>query len=236
MDTPELIDATLKRAYRDMDPSTGMYPADWRCLKCDVVLNADGSHPAELHAGTFNGMCYRCTAGSAFVVPGSELPDGARRVSHPPACPSWRRDRTNHWSYPDCEKCKGLGAKRRYSWNGDHMENCRACLARVTAPRKCNEVEFLTTVADMLESWQLNRHDDNPPLTGTQWAVSAACNEVAAAALKRWENEPTIWSPQRYLLQQAESRLTAAQWKAKRPDTLRRHLVAALRAEASSCS
>lgn len=227
-----MIEDTLKRAYKDMDEKTGMFPADWRCSNCGKQLNADGNHPAELYAGTFNGLCYACTSGPAFVVKGSELPDGARLVSHPPACPSWRRDRTTHWAYPDCVECKGLGAKRRYTWSGDFMEYCRPCMERVMKPRKANEVEFLLALADKLEACNLVEIGDNPPLSAAQASVAVAANICIEAALFAYDELPVVWRPQRYLAQQAESRLTKAQLNAKRPDTLRRHLIAALRAEA----
>jgi hypothetical protein len=234
MDTPELIKDTLDRAYKDMDPSTGMYPADWRCLVCGKQLNADGNHPAELYAGTFNGLCYACTSGGPYVVPGSELPDGTRRMSHPPACPSWRRTREEYWGHPDCEHCKGMGAHMRYSSMNQYREYCRPCMDRVTAPRKRAERELLTAVADTLEAAELTPVEAREPLSAAQATVSAWLTLNVRPILARWDDQPGAWRPQYYLLQQAESRLTAAQFRAKRSDTLRRHLVAALRAEADS--
>lgn len=230
------IEDTLKSAYKDMDPSTGMFPADWRCKACGKVLNADGNHPAELYAGTFTGLCYSCERGGPYVVPGSELPDGARLVSHPPACPSWRRDRTEHWAYPDCEDCGGKGARMRHTAMNQYLEFCRPCLARVMAPRKRAEVEFLRSVATSLERDPLTPLEANPPLSAAQATVSCAAQLCATASLKRWADEPIVWQPARYILREAESRLSKAQFNAKRADTLRRHLVAALRAEADARS
>lgn len=230
------VEDLLKRAYQDMDPQTGMYPADWRCRVCDVVLNADGGHPAELYAGTFTGLCYRCERGPAYVVPDSELPDGARLLSWPPASPSWRRDRTTHWAYPDCEECAGKGARMRYSSMNQYTESCRPCLARVMAPRKVNEVRLLRTVADALEGAELVPIEANEPLSAAQATVSTWLTLNVRPILARWDDQPTVWRPPFHLLQQAESRLTPAQSRAKRADTLRRHLVAALRTEADERS
>lgn len=117
-----------------MDPKTGMLPASLFCIGCGKTLNADGGHPAELYAGTFNGLCYGCTGRPAFVARISAL-DGCREVSWPPHCPSWRRDREKHWAYADCTTCGGMGLEltpsgyvdRRTSEAGHY---CRLCLAR----------------------------------------------------------------------------------------------------------
>jgi hypothetical protein len=225
------IQDTLDRAYRDMDPSTGMFPADWRCKVCDVLLNADGNHPAELYAGTFTGLCYRCERGPAYVVPDSELPDGARQVSHPPSCPSWRRDRTTHWAYPDCADCGGMGARVRYGHNGSYTEYCRACMDRVIAPRKVAEVELLRAVADALEVEHLRVVEPAGEQTPALASVKDAIGRVVGPAMAHWADQPVVWQP-RHVLSSAEARVTRAQLKAKRAETLRRHVVTALRAEA----
>jgi hypothetical protein len=226
------VGAMLERAYAPMDKSTGMYPADWTCKACGKVLNADGGHPAELYAGTYTGLCYGCERGGPYVVPDSELPDGARRVSWPPACPSWRRDRTEHWAYPDCEDCKGQGARMRYGRNGQWTEGCRSCLTRVMAPRKANEVKFLRTVAGALEMVPLRDVAPEGEQTPALASMLEAIRRVLPLSERMFAHEPTVWTPQRYVLREAESRLKPAQLRAKRADTLRRHVVAALRAEA----
>lgn len=230
--TDNLVGDMLERAHSLMDKD-GFFPVV-PCRACGKQLSGrDGPRPAETYAGTATGLCYACSSGPAYVVPDSELPDGARLVSHPPACPSWRRDRTTHWAYPDCTECGGMGARHRYSWSGDYMEYCRPCMARVTAPRKKNEVEFLRYVARSLESYQLvTAPHACANETLAQATVSEACKDVASAALSRYEQTPVVWRPQRYLLDEAESRLIRAQLAAKRPETLRRHVVAALRAQA----
>lgn len=228
------VETALAAITEHMDPSTGMYPADWACRACGKTLNADGMHPAELYAGTFTGLCYGCERSGSYVVPGSELPDGGRLISHPPASPSWRRDRTTHWAYPDCEECGGKGARMRYSNWGQYLEYCRPCMTRVMAPRRANEIKYLRTIAGALEMVPLRELPAREPLTAVQTTVSEACTRVSLMAGKMFTREPTVWKPQSYLLSQAESRLKPAQLRAKRTDTLRRHLVAALRAEADA--
>lgn len=232
MSAPD-IGAALERAYAPMDKSTGMYPADWTCKACGKVLNADGGHPAELYAGTYTGLCYGCERAGTYVVPDSELPDGARRVSWPPACPSWRRDRTEHWAYPDCEDCKGKGARMRYGHMNQWTEFCRPCLARVMAPLRANEIKLLLTVAGALEIVPLRDIAPEGEQTPGLASVSEAIRRVLAMSERMFANEPAAWTPQRYTLREAEARLKPAQLRAKRADTLRRHVVAALRAEAT---
>jgi len=117
--------------YSEMDEQ-GMLPAAWECLRCGRQLNADGGHPAELYAGTFNGLCYPCTSAGPYVVRIAVL-DGLRELSYPPGCPSWRRDREREYAYPDCPKCLGSG---RYVWarsgRGRQGTHCEDCLARWT--------------------------------------------------------------------------------------------------------
>jgi hypothetical protein len=230
--TDDVIGDLLERAYSQMD-GDGFLPVT-PCRVCGKPLSSkDGPRPAETYAGTATGLCYACSSGPAYVVPDSELPDGARLVSHPPASPSWRRDRTTHWGYPYCGECKGMGARMRYSSMNQYMEYCRPCMTRVTAPRKRNEIEFLRSVADDLEAHPLVAAPHTcMNETHAQDTVSEACTDVARAAMSRYEQTPVVWRPQRYLLDEAESRLTRAQLAAKRPETLRRHLVAALRAQA----
>jgi hypothetical protein len=235
MSAPD-IGAALERAYAPMDKSTGMYPADWTCKACGKVLNADGGHPAELYAGTYTGLCYGCERAGTYVVPDSELPDGARRISWPPACPSWRRDRTEHWAYPDCEDCKGKGARMRYGRNGQWTEYCRPCMTRVMAPREVNEVKLLRTVAGALEiaSGALSPAAEVMECETPAWAsLRALVARVAPMALRMYAREPAAWRPGAHVLESAVSqRLTPAQRRAKRADTLLRHVVAALHAEA----
>lgn len=101
------------------------------CLRCGKLLNADGGHPAEIYAGTFNGLCYGCTSAGHYVARIAVL-DGARIVSWPPSCPSWRRDREEHLAYPGCATCKGTRVQGlgRSVGGGLYHDYCRECLGR----------------------------------------------------------------------------------------------------------
>lgn len=127
-----IIEDTLRKAFKDMDPVTGHFPS-WPCQGCGKELDGEyGPNPAETYAGTFNGLCYTCTGKSPFVVSIAEL-DNARLVSWPPHLPSWRRDRETFYGYEDCQHCEGLGAKRAYrprssvSGGGPLWERCSSC-------------------------------------------------------------------------------------------------------------
>jgi hypothetical protein len=109
----------------------GMLPEDWPCLRCGRKLNADGGHPAELYAGTWNGLCYPCTSAGPYIEKISWL-DGCRKVSWPPHCPSWRRTREDHYAYPGCETCKGLGIVPGTRSAGYRAgESCKPCRDRM---------------------------------------------------------------------------------------------------------
>jgi hypothetical protein len=121
---PMAPDHPLGGIYAIMDRH-GMLPDDIFCIRCAKPLNADGGHPAELYAGTYNGLCYGCTGAGPYVAAVTQL-DGCQRVSWPPPCPSHRRDRVNHYGYPDCGNCKGLGATGYTS----SAKSCEKCLDR----------------------------------------------------------------------------------------------------------
>lgn len=229
MDTHQLIE----RAFAGIDSDGFLSVAP--CKQCGQPLSGkDGPRPAETYAGTATGLCYGCERSGSYVVPGSELPDGGRLISHPPASPSWRRDRTTHWAYPDCEECNGKGAKMRYSsWN-QYLEYCRPCMARVMAPRRANEVKLLRDIADALEAEHLRAVEPKGEQTPAQASVRDAVLRVVPPAVRVWSDLPAVWQPPRHVLMAGESRLKPAQLRAKRADTLRRHAVAALRAEADA--
>ena len=122
----ESYGAALKTAGMDRH---GMLPADIRCKQCGAEMNPNGHRPAELYAGTFTGLCYRCERGGAYVV--EELDTGVALVSHPPHCPSWRRDRETFYWYTDCQnpKCrKGkITISRPYPQGGPYPKQCDEC-------------------------------------------------------------------------------------------------------------
>jgi hypothetical protein len=115
---------------RDLMDKDGMFPSDLTCIRCGKVLNADGGHPAELYAGTFNGLCYPCTSSGGYIEH-VEILDGALSWSYPPSCPSWRRDREHAIGYADCETCKGSGIEgTHYSNSTRWRDRCKACSER----------------------------------------------------------------------------------------------------------
>lgn len=117
------------QALRALMDKNGLFPADWVCQQCGKPLNADGYHPAELHAGTYNGLCYDCTRKGPYVVAVSGL-DGALSVSWPPSCPSHRRDRESRVGYEGCPHCEGLGATRKHANWSTYWEQCPHCKDR----------------------------------------------------------------------------------------------------------
>jgi hypothetical protein len=126
----------------------GMLPGDFCCTRCGKPLNADGNHPAELYLGTFNGLCYGCTAAGPYVVKVSLL-DGARVLSYPPHCPSWRRDREEFTAYPDCGTCKGSGVQRSCVGQTGYREYCKPCIRRYSANHvRVLEAEWTVKIAD----------------------------------------------------------------------------------------
>lgn len=118
--------------WPDWQVESEYYYTGATCQRCGKLLNSDGGHPAEIYAGTFNGLCYGCTAARPHVVKVAVL-DGARIVSWPPHCPSYRRDRDTYTAYPDCGACKGTGVQRRNLGSTGYREGCKACLARYCA-------------------------------------------------------------------------------------------------------
>lgn len=86
----------------------------------------DGT-PAELYAGTYTGLCYRCSFLDKIIMKVSDL-DGAMHISHAPTQPSYRRDRTHEIGYIDCSDCKGEGRVYTgyHNWSR-HYTYCKAC-------------------------------------------------------------------------------------------------------------
>ena len=104
-----------------------MLPDDFACVSCARPL---GTNPAELYAGTYNGLCYPCTSAGPYVTRSAVL-DGAREVSWPPHSPSWRRDREKHIAYEGCEVCSGLGiVPGTRSWGCSGGMSCDPCWQR----------------------------------------------------------------------------------------------------------
>jgi hypothetical protein len=155
-----MLDA-LKEIYREMDPQTGMFPATWTCRGCKKPLNATGGRPAELYAGTYTGLCYDCEGAGPFVLSIYPL-DGARAMSYPPSCPSWRRDRETYTAYEDCGTCKGSGVEgMTYANWSTHRNYCQACSTRFHGhpirARRGDRGSALVKAADAVYQAELER-------------------------------------------------------------------------------
>ena len=99
------------------------------CGKCGAKLEGEGDgRPAESYAGTYTGLCYSCTQAGAYAV--VTEPSGAVRWSHPPHCPSWRRDREQFLGYEGCAECGGRGrimVSRSDTAGGSFAIQCADC-------------------------------------------------------------------------------------------------------------
>ena len=131
MDLTQAILRMYKAAGMD---EHGMLPKGLRCKRCGRALDADGNHPAERYAGTYTGLCDDCTRAPVFMVE-EDPTDGARKLSYPPQCPSWRREREEVVAYADCPACQGTGRVQEtvYQWSGWRetiMAQCKACHER----------------------------------------------------------------------------------------------------------
>lgn len=91
----------LITAYPD-----GMLPSH-KCRQCGKVLNVDGGHPAELHLGTYTGLCYSCENGGPICI--AQHASGAETWEFAPHCPAWRRSRERFIGFPGCPDCGGRG-------------------------------------------------------------------------------------------------------------------------------
>ncbi len=126
------------------------------CRQCAKPLNADGNHPAEAYAGTYTGLCYACERGGAYDT-GERAASGAERWSHPPHCPSWRRDREAYWYFPDCACTKGRQwISRSDAFGGSYTVNCPACWKRhIEHPATVEESRAWKAKADARLDWQI---------------------------------------------------------------------------------
>ena len=103
------------------------------CYRCATPLQGQYSgHPAERYAGTFNGLCDRCTHAEPIKI--GEYDNGAELWEYAPHCPSWRRDRESFIAFSDCLVCEGRGftrVSRSDSQGGSYREHCRECSKRL---------------------------------------------------------------------------------------------------------
>jgi hypothetical protein len=144
-----------KAAYKDMDPVTGHFPSHLCLGGCGKMLDDEnGRNPAETYAGTYTGLCYRCSMGPPVVMAVFTF-DGAQKVSWPPSCPSWRRSRETFYGYPECENCKGMGATRGWNNHSPIWNHCKDCLKRFSGARR--EYRDLETSIFWFGTWGLRQ-------------------------------------------------------------------------------
>ncbi|MGN6633849.1 MAG: hypothetical protein ACTHJ6_00115 [Oryzihumus sp.] len=168
----------------------GLFQVELRCLRCSKVLNADGGHPAEVHAGCYNGLCYACTAAGPYVEK-VYLLDGARAVNYPPHCPSWRRDREHFTGYLDCPECKGSGVAGWLPTAGgssSYRHYCTACHSRFYDPplrrRSCDWSRLLMERAQAAFERRLKQH------LGLRPRCSRKAYQAALATLSKEDQKP----------------------------------------------
>jgi len=121
-----------------------------KCDRCGVELSGrDGDRPAESYLGTYTGLCYTCQNAGPYVV--ETFFDGAKRLSYPPSCPSWRRDRELYTAYGDCPTCKGSGTQWWTSYPSGYRSYCEACFKRfINHPVRVADRAFEDEVNDQV--------------------------------------------------------------------------------------
>lgn len=95
------------------------------CKSCGKMLRGqDSGFPAELYLGTYTGKCYSCT--NAGITPVKTLACGITVYSHPPHCPSYRRDRETYYQQPNPCTCN-YGAVYKSQGCNSWLEQCTEC-------------------------------------------------------------------------------------------------------------
>jgi len=110
----------------------GFYP-EHPCKKCGQMLKGqDSGYPAETYAGTYNGLCYKCTGSMPYLQ--KKWADGCQLWNFPPHLSSWRRDRETYFYHPLCtnEECEHgrVYVSRCFSFGGSYYINCDYCVAK----------------------------------------------------------------------------------------------------------
>lgn len=106
------------------------------CRNCNQPLSGEnGPRPAELYAGSYTGLCYKCQQLDKAIVHTSTL-DGALRVTYRAENYSGLGSRVSYVAYPDCPVCNGDGRiKGAYSSSACcyRYSRCQECWARFSA-------------------------------------------------------------------------------------------------------
>lgn len=142
------------------------------CYRCTTPLQGQYSgHPAESYAGTFTGLCGKCTHAEPIKI--GEYDNGAELWEYAPHCPSWRRDRETYIAFSDCLRCIGRG----FSWigrsdasGGSYRAYCRECNGRFHKSEALYSIEVgkYETLKKELEDMLRVKHPK--PKTDEQWA------------------------------------------------------------------
>ena len=107
----------------------GFYPPH-NCRNCGLPLSGEnGPRPAELYAGTYTGLCYKCQSIAKAVVHTSHL-DGAMHISYRAQNYSGLGSRVCYVAYADCPVCNGNGRiKGEYNRNACcySYRHCMTC-------------------------------------------------------------------------------------------------------------
>ncbi len=187
-----------------------------------MLCGEHGPRPAETYAGTFTGLCYACERADHYQV--ASLPDGTLRLSYPPHCPSWRRNREEYWAHPDCSACDGAGrsyVSRSDALGGSYFVHCEPCLERVCAVQRANEFAFLREVRRRLADMPVA----GDPIAACTGAALAASDQAYAEML----HLPNAYRPaRRAALHAIEGAVTPRDLKVKRAGTLRLRFLGAL--------
>jgi len=127
------------------------------CGQCGKPLEGQGSgHPAESYAGTYNGLCYPCTNGAAYPLNDYQFLSGARYWSHPPHCPSWRRDRETFLAFDDCDQCQHgrIMISRSFGQGGPYPKQCEKCQTRNDSdPRVAAGQAYHDKLSELRRAW-----------------------------------------------------------------------------------
>jgi hypothetical protein len=102
------------------------------CPECGEKTAAR-AQPAELYGGTYTGLCQSCVSKGPYLDETRPAePSGARWWSHPPHCPSWRRDRESflYFEGADCCRFGRLNVPRADTRGGDYGKQCEKCRDR----------------------------------------------------------------------------------------------------------
>lgn len=186
--------ANYHKLLSEMD-ERGFLP-DRKCQHCQKPLQGEGeTRPAESYLGTFTGLCYTCEKEPAYVV--REQADGGKIWSHPPYCPSFRREREEHIAYDDCKECNHgrVIVLRSYALGGSYSSYCKKCLARSSEFNVTETMKHLTLeLIDQKQAKELlAKFPDSPSLPTKNQKVVFVWPKYTGAIQGYDYAEMTLW-------------------------------------------